>query len=55
MVDAGYSLRAVCGEVIQLFAETARAKGISLQASFGDSPTAPSRGTLSGSSRFSLT
>jgi len=40
MVDAGYSLRAVCGEVIQLFAETARAKGISLQASFGDSPDA---------------
>jgi signal transduction histidine kinase len=38
--DAGYSLRAVCGDVIQLFAETARAKGIALQASFGDAPDA---------------
>jgi len=36
--DAGYSLRAVCGEVIQLFGETARAKGISLQAYFDDVP-----------------
>jgi signal transduction histidine kinase len=40
MVDAGYSLRALCGDVIQLFSETARAKGISLQASFGDAPDA---------------
>jgi signal transduction histidine kinase len=38
--DADYSLRAVCGEVIQLFAQTARAKGISLQASFDDAPDA---------------
>jgi signal transduction histidine kinase len=38
VVDAGYSLRGVCGDVIQLFAETARAKGITLQASFGDAP-----------------
>jgi signal transduction histidine kinase len=38
--DAGYSLRAVCGDVIQLFAETARAKGISLHASLGDAPDA---------------
>ncbi len=38
--DAGYSLRAVCGEVIRLFTETARAKGISLQASFDDAPDA---------------
>jgi signal transduction histidine kinase len=40
VVDADYSLRAVCGEVIQLFAETARAKGISLIATFGDAPDA---------------
>jgi signal transduction histidine kinase len=38
--DAGYSLRAVCGDVVQLFAETARAKGISLEASCDGAPDA---------------